>query len=129
MEPPQFQADNLEILKAAQRQVIHGKRAEEFPRTNHTPLNDIQSSPDISQIPEVPGSIPYEENNFVGELFRKLQVLAEEEREITKEKAECDKIWAALEEKRQKLDTRLAAISRVKGKLSALYKEVEDIIS
>lgn len=129
MEPQQFDAHNIEILKAARRQVIPDKIEEPPTETNPVSMNDALLARDIQKIPEVSRSAPYyNEKGVVEELFRKLHVLVEEEQAIKKEKEQFDKIWASLEEKRQRLDTRLAAINRVKGKLMALNKEVEEII-
>lgn len=131
--------NNIEILKAASRQVIQDENAAHqmevstpssgHVKTSSPPFHDETTAYDIQEIREYPRGKIKEEKNFVEELLHKLRTLAQEEQTMKKEKEQFDRMWADLEEKRQKLETRLAAISRVKGKLMALNQEVEDIIS
>lgn len=130
-QPPNL--NNLEILKAARRQVFPDRNAAhqaELTTSPKTPpiLSDEILAYDVQEIQENLPRKTEEEKNFVEGLLHKLQILAQEEQRIKSEKEQFDKIWAGLEEKRQKLETRLTAINRIKGKLMALNKEVEDVI-
>jgi len=105
----QFNADSIDVLKAASNQVIR----EETKETPKAPALGLDK----------------QEEGLAERFTQKLILIEKEKKLVDQEMAKIEKVWSSLVEKKKQLEKRREGLVKVKDKLTSLNKEMDAVLN